>query len=79
MIKYKPETREVRKPKSITCDVCHTTHDIDSIEAQEFEFIRGIGRYISVFGDKIPISIDICQHCLHVIRTDATGKRKVIW
>jgi uncharacterized Zn-finger protein len=54
--------------KSITCDICGKTYDLDTIagqlEEQEFLFLDFIGGYNSVFGDMNHIECDICQYCL---------------
>lgn len=56
--------QEINKPITVTCDICHTTFEWDSCDAEEFEFIRRIGGYSSVFGDEYSVELDICQHCL---------------
>lgn len=54
--------------KSITCDICGKTYDLDTmdgqLEEQEFLFLDFVGGYNSVFGDMNHIEYDICQYCL---------------
>jgi len=67
MIEYK-ETETVQKkyePTKVICDVCKKEYPCDDImETQEFQHIRFIGGYGSVFGDEEAVELDICQHCL---------------
>lgn len=49
--------------KSITCDVCKTTHD-DQMEIQEFwSFEDTCGYGNAAFGDMNHVAIDMCQYC----------------
>ena len=66
MINYSIHAVEVKKPESITCDVCHSSyyHDSDWEEIQEFQRIDFIGGYGSIFGDGNHMAADICQKCL---------------
>lgn len=54
--------------KSITCDICGKTYDLETLdgqlEEQEFLFIDFVGGYNSVFGDMERIECDVCQYCL---------------
>jgi hypothetical protein len=63
---YVVPTRTEAVMKSITCDICKTTYNIDaddSFEVNEFISIHHTCGYGSVFGDGWWLDIDICQHC----------------
>jgi hypothetical protein len=64
MVNYVMITTEVRKPLTITCDVCGRSFDWGSLEAQEFLSIRQEGGFASVFGDGALVCLDICDGCL---------------
>ena len=76
MILKKSIQKEVHVPYKIICDVCkkeyYTSengfdgsdpHVDDSLEVQEFVYIRHCGGFRSVFGDGSVMRIDMCQHC----------------
>ena len=70
MIKYKTEMAEHQSPESIVCDICKKEYSYkgnDSMEAQEFHYIRFQGGFSSVFGDGAKMKLDMCQHCLKKI------------
>ena len=48
---------------SITCDKCKKEYKHD-FDLQEFQSIKFIGGYTSVFGDLSLVEADICQDCL---------------
>lgn len=54
--------------KSIMCDICGKTYDLNTMEGQleeqEFLFLDFVAGYNSVFGDMNHIECDICQYCL---------------
>jgi len=74
MINYRKETVEREIPDTITCDVCHITYEYDSedymTEIHEFNTIRFMGGYGSVFGDGTEFECHICQHCLKKLLGD---------
>lgn len=51
---------------AVSCDCCGRvyTKDQDELEIEEFQFIRFIGGYGSIFGDGNSCEVDICQHCV---------------
>lgn len=71
MIKTKTKLIEVEDFEEIKCDICEKVFKVtdkttdNTLEIQEFTYIRFRGGYGSVFGDDVEVECDICQHCLY--------------
>ena len=70
MITYVIREERIQKPLTVMCDVCRNVFEWDSLETDEFEFIRRVGGYNSIFGDGHNVEIDICQRCLKKLLGD---------
>jgi hypothetical protein len=84
MVEYKVKTEKTMEMSSVVCDICGMSCKANSMEAQEFEFIRRMGGFGSIFGNEHEVTLDICQHCLekiigpYLIREELSGYRGVI-
>ena len=65
MFKFKQATTSANELTGVICDRCKEEYPADSMEREDFHYIRIDSRYSSAFGDGNIVKCDLCSDCLH--------------